>query len=65
MKKYKIKIDPEALADIQDITNWYNKTQTKLGKRFQNTAIAKINHLSKIPQIFATRYDEIRCMPVP
>lgn len=46
MKKYKIKIDPEALADIQDIANWYNKAQAKLGKRFQVTATEKINHLS-------------------
>jgi len=25
MKKHKIKIDPEALADIQGITDWYNE----------------------------------------
>jgi len=25
MKKYKVKIDSEALADIQNITNWYNQ----------------------------------------
>jgi len=42
MKKYKVKIDPEALADIQNITNWYNQAQDKLGKRFQDTAISKI-----------------------
>jgi len=24
MRKYKVKIDPEALADIQEITDWYN-----------------------------------------
>jgi plasmid stabilization system protein ParE len=64
MKKYKIKIEPEALADILDITNWYNKAQAKLGKRFHDTTIAKINRLSKDPQIFAVRYQEIRCMQV-
>ncbi|MFA5971540.1 MAG: type II toxin-antitoxin system RelE/ParE family toxin [Lentimicrobiaceae bacterium] len=65
MKKYKIKIEPEALGDIQDITNWYNEAQAKLGKKFQDTTIAKINRLSKDPQIFAIRYQEIRCMQVP
>lgn len=35
MKKYKVKIEPEALADIQEITDWYNEAQAGLGKRFQ------------------------------
>ncbi len=65
MKKYKVKIVPEALSDIQDITKWYNEAQAKLGKRFLDTTIAKINRLSKDPQIFAIRYQEIRCMQVP
>ncbi len=42
MKKYKVKIAPEALADIQEITNWYNEQQAGLGKRFQNTTIKLI-----------------------
>jgi len=25
MTKYKVKIEPEALEDIQEITDWYNK----------------------------------------
>ena len=33
MKKYKVKIEPEALADIQEITDWYNETQTGLGRK--------------------------------
>ncbi len=64
MKKYKVKIEPEALADIQDITNWYNEQQAGLGKRFQHTAIKLINSLSKDPQIYTTRYKEIRCILV-
>ena len=34
MKKYKVKIEQEALKDIQEITNWYNDQQKGLGKRF-------------------------------
>ncbi|MFZ4464053.1 MAG: type II toxin-antitoxin system RelE/ParE family toxin [Bacteroidales bacterium] len=62
MKKYKLKIEPDALADIQDITAWYELAQTNLGKRFQNTAIRQINGLKQNPQLFAIRYQEIRCM---
>jgi plasmid stabilization system protein ParE len=59
-----VKIEPEALADIQEITNWYNKAQIGLGKRFQNTAIKQINTLNKDPQIYPVRYKEIRCVLV-
>ncbi len=64
MKQYKVKIEPEALADIQEITDWYNDQQAGLGKRFQQTAIGHINSLSKDPQIYAIRYKEIRCVLV-
>lgn len=64
MKRYIVKIDPEALADIQQITDWYNEAQTKHGKRFQETTIKQIDSLSKDPQIYTIRYKEIRCMLV-
>jgi len=64
MKTYKIKIEPEALTDIQEITDWYNKQETGLGKRFQKTTIKQINSLSSSPQIYAIRYKEIRCMVI-
>lgn len=50
MEKYKIKIEPVALADIQDITDWYNEKKEGLGKRFQETAIKQINSLNKDPR---------------
>lgn len=64
MKKYNIKIEPEALADIQEITDWYNEQQTGLGKRFQNSTVKLINSLNKNPQAHAIRYKEIRCVLV-
>ena len=64
MKRYKVKIDPEALADIQEITEWYNEPETKTGKRFQETTIKQIDSLSKDPQIYSIRYKDIRCMLV-
>jgi plasmid stabilization system protein ParE len=64
MKRYKVRIDPEALSDIQEITDWYNNQLPEPGKRFQITAIRQINTLHTNPQIYAIRYREIRCMIV-
>jgi mRNA-degrading endonuclease RelE of RelBE toxin-antitoxin system len=64
MKKYMVKIDPDALNDIQMITNWYNEQQKGLGGRFQKTTIQQINSLKKDPHIYAIRYNEIRCMSI-
>lgn len=49
MNKYRVKIEPRALADIQEITDWYNEKQAELGNRFQKTTIKQINSLSKAP----------------
>ncbi len=62
MKKYTVKVFPDALLDIQEITDWYNEKLPGLGKRFQNIAIKQINSLKKDPQIYAIRYNEIRCI---
>jgi plasmid stabilization system protein ParE len=62
MRKFSVKIEPEALKDIQEITNWYNEQQKGLGGRFQKTAIQQINSLKKDPHIYAIRYNEIRSM---
>ncbi|MDP3914142.1 MAG: type II toxin-antitoxin system RelE/ParE family toxin [Bacteroidota bacterium] len=64
MKKYLLKINPEALSDIRDIANWYDEQKAGLGSRFQNTVIKQIDLLTEDPQIFAIRYKEIRCMLV-
>jgi len=64
MKEIKVKIEPEALQDIREITKWYTKVQPKLGKRFQNTIIKQIDSLHKNPHGYAIRYKEIRCLPV-
>ena len=62
MKKYKVKIEPEALTDIQEITDWYNDAKEGLGKRFQKAAIKHINALNKDPHVYQVRYKEIRCV---
>lgn len=62
MSKYKVKITPEALIDIQEITDWYNEQKSGLGARFQINTIKQINSLSKSPHTFSIRYSKIRCM---
>jgi len=62
--KYKVKIEPEALADIQKISDWYNEKQIGLGEKFQKTAINQIDGLEKNPHVCAIRYKEIRCLLV-
>lgn len=62
--KYKVKIEPNALVDIQDITDWYNKAKTGLGKRFQKAVVNQINRLNMNPHVYAIRYEQIRCMLV-
>jgi plasmid stabilization system protein ParE len=62
MRKYKVKVSPTALLDIQEITDWYNNQQTGVGKRFQKASIKSINALNKDPQIYAIRYKEFRCV---
>ncbi len=64
MKKYKVKIDPDALTDIQEITEWYNTCKPGLGKRFQITVKRHINSLRDSPQAYAIRYQGIRCMAI-
>ncbi len=59
---YQIKVEPEALADIQQITEWYAEKQVALGQQFQRTAIKQIDGLSKNPHAYAIRYKYIRCL---
>jgi plasmid stabilization system protein ParE len=61
---YRLKIEPEALSDIQDIINWYNQQKDGLGERFYQIIIFQIDSLNKTPHIYSIRYKQIRCMSV-
>ncbi len=39
MKKYKVKIDREALKDIREIAIWYNEKRAGLGNIFKDKTI--------------------------
>lgn len=62
MVKYQVKIDLDALADIQEATNWYNQQLDGLGSRFQKQVKQQINSLKTKPEHYSIRYADVRCM---
>ena len=59
--KYKVRISPDALLDIQEATNWYNDQVAKLGGRFQDDAKSQINKLKINALKHSIRYANVRC----
>ena len=62
MLSYRISIDPKALEDIQDATDWYNEQLSGLGGHFQKQVKAQISSLKKNPRAYSVRYEDVRCM---
>lgn len=60
---YKLKIRPEAHADIQDGIDWYNSRQPGLGRRFHAAVKQEFKLLRKSP-LFQIRYGGVRCLPL-
>ncbi|MDP2366036.1 MAG: hypothetical protein Q8M94_19970 [Ignavibacteria bacterium] len=60
---FKIKIEPEAVDDIQSSIVWYNKQQAELGKKFLSELKLHINLLKTNPFI-QIRYNKVRCLPL-
>ena len=64
MVQYKVSIDPDALDDIQQATDWYNEQLPGLGKKFQKNVRVKINNLRFLPKKYPVRFANIRCVLV-
>jgi mRNA-degrading endonuclease RelE of RelBE toxin-antitoxin system len=64
MTGYKISIDPEALQDIQDATDWYNEQLAGLGSHFQKQVKKQITSLKKNARAYSVRYKGVRCMKI-
>ncbi|HCN82140.1 MAG TPA: hypothetical protein DIT07_00755 [Sphingobacteriaceae bacterium] len=62
MPKFKVKIDSDALQDIQEATDWYNKQLAGLGSRFQKQVKQQINSLKANAETYSTRYNDVHCM---
>lgn len=62
--RFKLKIDADALNDIQETFDWYELRLKGLGLRYKNQAKKQINSLKKDPYIFSIKYNEIRCRKI-
>lgn len=62
MHRYKIKIDSDAILDILEATDWYNKQSPGLGSRFQKQVKQQINSLKLNAGSFSIQYKDVRCM---
>lgn len=60
---FKIKVEPEALEDIQQGIDWYNEQQSGLGRKFL-TEVKDCFKSLKINPFFQIRYDNVRCLPL-
>ncbi|PJB02419.1 MAG: hypothetical protein CO127_00170 [Ignavibacteria bacterium CG_4_9_14_3_um_filter_36_18] len=60
---FKIKIEPDAVEDIQQGIEWYNKQLAGLGKKFLNEIRTHINLLKHNPY-YQIRYDNVHCIPL-
>ncbi|MDR2206377.1 MAG: type II toxin-antitoxin system RelE/ParE family toxin [Flavobacteriaceae bacterium] len=57
---YKIVIDEEAIADIQETAVWYDDAQKGLGKRFKTQVKNQINGLKNAPFIGSFKTETTR-----
>lgn len=61
---YHLKIDIDALGDIQETFEWYEMQLKGLGLRYKNQTKRQINSLKKAPHLFSIKYNEIRCRKI-
>lgn len=59
---FTIKIDIEAIRDIEDAAAWYNEQSAKLGNRFKQQVKKQIDLLAIQALNYSVRYANVRCM---
>ena len=62
--RFQLKIDIDALNDIQETFEWYELQSKELGLRYKTQAKKQINSLKKDPYLFSIKYNEIRCRKI-
>ncbi len=62
--RFQLKIDTDALNDIQETFEWYELRLKGLGLRYKTQTKKQINSLKKDPYLFSIKYNEIRCMKI-
>lgn len=61
---FSIKIDIEAIEDIQNTSDWYELQSRGVGLRYKNQVKRQINSLKKNPYLFSIKYKEVRCRKI-
>ena len=62
--RFQLKIDIDALNDIQETFEWYEMQLKGLGLRYKTQVKKQINSLKKDPYLFSIKYNEIRCRKI-
>lgn len=62
--QFQLKIDVDALNDIQETFEWYEIQLKGLGLRYKTQTKKHINSLKKDPYLFSIKYNEIRCRKI-
>jgi hypothetical protein len=60
MKRYKLKVTPEALQEIQKAVDYYNTRRKGLGKVFYLDLQRQFDRIKKNPFARSVRYDDVR-----
>ena len=53
---YRLEITPDALADIEKATQWYDEQQSGLGNEFVREVLDSIDTLPSRPLIYRARH---------
>ena len=60
MPRFSVKYAPEALEEIQDAIDYYNKISDRLGSRFRQNLLIAIKAAKLNPNYNSIRYDDVR-----
>ena len=60
MPRFSVKYAPEALEEIQDAIDYYNKISDRLGSRFRQNILIAIKAAKLNPTYNSIRYNDVR-----
>jgi ParE toxin of type II toxin-antitoxin system, parDE len=61
MKSFTVIFSPDAIDDVEQTVDYYEKKQPGLGKRFATQLQLTLNAVKRNPFFASVRYNDIRC----
>jgi hypothetical protein len=61
---FQIVLSADAVLDIDEAVEYYNKVSAGLGFEFTDTLDVFFNNISRLPTASAIRYDNVRVKPI-